>query len=68
MKLLTNEQQKSYENGKFFSKFAKINLKINMLKIKSIAKLGTIVIIQVNYRGAAHSIGNLNIAYLKKFL
>ena len=40
MKILTNEQQKSYEN----------NLKRNMLKIESIGKLGTIVIIQVNIK------------------
>ena len=40
MKILTNEQQKSYEN----------NLKRNILKIESIGKLGTIVIIQVNIK------------------
>ena len=40
MRILTNEQQKSYEN----------NLKRNILKIESIGKLGTIVIIQVNIK------------------
>ena len=46
MKLLTKKQKKSYEIAK--SLFVKKNLKINMLKIKNIVKLGTIVIIQVN--------------------
>ena len=31
--------------------FVKKNLKINVLKIKNIVKLGTIVIIQAVYRG-----------------
>ena len=40
MKLLGKEQQESYENGKTF---VKKNLKINMLKVKNIVKLGIIV-------------------------
>ena len=49
MKLLTNEQQKSYENSKIcYYIYLKETLKINMLKIKKNVKLGTIVIIQVN--------------------
>ena len=44
MKLLTNKQQESYENAKNAISVKK-NLKINMLKIKNIAKLETIVII-----------------------
>ena len=47
MKLLTNEQQKLHENTKICY-ICKKNLKINMLKIKNIVKLGTIVIIHVN--------------------
>ena len=41
MRLLTNKQQR-------FVIFVKKYLKINMLKIKNIAKVGTIAIIQVN--------------------
>ena len=42
-----------------FVTFVEKNLKINMLKIKNIVKLETILIIQVNeYREAASSIGN----------
>ena len=49
MKLLTNEQQKSYENSKIcYYIYLNETLKINMLKIKNNVKLGTIVIIQVN--------------------
>ena len=44
MKLLTNEQQKSYQNPKICY-ICKENLKINMLKIKIVVKLRTIVII-----------------------
>ena len=40
MKLLGKEQQESYENGKTF---VKKNLKINMVKVKNIVKLGIIV-------------------------
>ena len=40
MKLLGKEQQESCENGKTF---VKKNLKINMLKVKNIVKLGIIV-------------------------
>ena len=44
MKLLTKEQQKSYENVLFVKK----DLKINISKIKNIIKLEIIVIIQGN--------------------
>ena len=47
MKLLTNHQQKSYQNGKTCY-ICKKNLKINMLKIKNIVKLRTIAVIQGN--------------------
>ena len=46
MKPLANGQQKPYENAK--EKFIKKNLKIIMLKIKNIVKVGTTVIIKVN--------------------
>ena len=36
--------------------YVKKNLKVNILKIKNIVKLVTIVIVQVNCRGTAHSI------------
>ena len=45
MKLSTKVQQKSYENAKNVI-FAKKNLKINMWKIRNIAKVEVIVIIQ----------------------
>ena len=47
MKLLTNEQKKSYEIQKFVI-FVKKNLKINVFTIKTIVKLGTIANIQEN--------------------
>ena len=47
MKPLTNEQQKSYKIVKFVL-FGKKNLKINMLKINNIVRIGTIFIIQEN--------------------
>ena len=49
MKLSTNEQQKSDENAKmYYICREKFNSKINMLKISKIAKLATIVIMQVS--------------------
>ena len=39
--------------------FVKKNLKINMLKIKNILKLGPIITFTGEYTGAAHSICNL---------
>ena len=56
IKPLTNEQQKSYQNAKICY-VCKKKLKINMLKIKNIVKLATMLIIQVN-------IEVLNIAYI----
>ena len=47
IKLLTKEQQESNENGKICY-ICKKNLRINILKIKNIIKLETIVIIQGN--------------------
>ena len=47
MKLLINEQPKSYENTKF-AIFIKNNFKINMLKTKSIVRARRTVIIQGN--------------------
>ena len=58
MKLLTIEQQKSDENAKMcYICRETFNSKINMLKISKIAKLATIVIMQV-------SIEVLHIAYV----
>ena len=49
MKLLTIEQQKSDENAKMcYICRETFNSKINMLKISKIAKLATIVIMQVS--------------------
>ena len=47
MKLLTKEQQESYENAKICY-ICKENFEDNYDKIKNIVKLGTIAIIQVN--------------------
>ena len=47
MNSVTKEQQALYQNAKFVI-FVKKSLKINMLRIKNIAKLGTIVIMQSN--------------------
>ena len=49
MKLLTNKQQEVYENAKncYICK-EKINIKVNLSKIKNIVKLEIIVIIRVN--------------------
>ena len=47
VKLLTHEQQESYENSKMCYD-CKESLKINMLKIKNIIKFEIIIIIQVN--------------------
>ena len=61
MRLLTKEQQESYQN----SNIVKKNLKINMLKIKNIVKLETVLIIQENI-GATHSIFNLKYSVPEK--
>ena len=45
MKLLAKEQQESYENAKTCCFCNEKKLKINMLKVKNIAKLGIIAII-----------------------
>ena len=49
VKLLTNEQNNFYQNSKicYISAIMK-NLKMNMLQIRNIVKLGIIVIIQEN--------------------
>ena len=47
MRLLTNEQQESYQNAKICHNCQK-SLKINMLPIKNIIKLEITAIIQVN--------------------
>ena len=47
MKLLTKEQEESYENAKICY-FRQKNLKINISKTKNIVKLEIIVIIQEN--------------------
>ena len=56
IELLTKKQHQSNENAKF-AIFLKKKLKINMLKVKNITKLGTILIMQVN-------IEELHIAYV----
>ena len=47
MQSLTKKLQKSYENAKICY-ICKKNVKINMLKIKNVIKLDTIIIIQGN--------------------
>ena len=56
IELLTKKHHQSNENAKF-AIFLKKKLKINMLKVKNITKLGTILIMQVN-------IEELHIAYV----
>ena len=67
MKLLRNEQRKSYKNEIYIYIyiFVKKNLTINMLNIKNIIKLVTIVIVQGNIvmLHIAHVIGSIR--YLK---
>ena len=63
--LVTNEQQKSYKNVKICYICMK-NLKINMLKIKNIVKLGTILIIQEKIEVAVQSICNLKYSVPKE--
>ena len=48
--------------------FVKNNFKMNMLKIKSILKLGTIVLKQVNIKVLLIAYVVLSIVYLKKLL
>ena len=64
-KLLTKEQQESYENAKICYSFEERFEKSNR-KIKNIAKLEIIVIIQGEYRGHAHSISNLKYSVPKR--
>ena len=59
MKLLTNEQQVSYNNSKICH-ICREKLKINIWKIKNIVKIG-------EYKGAAYSICNLKFNVLNKF-
>ena len=63
--LVTNEQQKSYKNVKICYICMK-NLKINMLKIKNIVKLGTILIIQEKIEVTVQSICNLKYSVTKE--
>ena len=67
MKLLTKEQQESYENAKI-SYICKKKLKINIWKIKNIAKLVIIAIIQENIEVLHIAYVIQNIVFLKKFL
>ena len=67
MKLLTKEQQKSNENRKIFY-ICKQKFKNKYLKDKKYLKVRDHYHYTGEYRGAAHSICNLNIVYLKKFL
>ena len=67
MKLLTKVQQKSNENTKIFY-ICKQKFKNKYLEDKKYLKVRDHCHYTGEYRGAAHSICNLNIVYLKKFL
>ena len=67
MKLLTKEQQKSYENANICY-ICKEKLRNEYLKDKKYRKVRDHCHYTGECRGAAHSIFNLNIVYLKKFL
>ena len=67
MKLLTKEQQKSYENANICY-ICKEKLGNEYLKDKKYRKVRDHCHYTGECRGAAHSIFNLNIVYLKKFL
>ena len=58
MKLLTNGQQKSYENVKICY-ICKENLKANMLRIKKYCKVSDHCYYTSEYREAAHNICDL---------
>ena len=66
-KLLTKEQQESYENAKICY-ICKENFENKYLKDKKYRKVRDHSHYTGEYRGAAHSICNLKIVGLKKFL
>ena len=73
MKLLTKEQQESYENAKFCH-ICKEKFEYKYLKDKIYCKVREIKIHKIHfhytgeYRSAAHSIYNLKYSVPKKFL
>ena len=62
-----NKQKKSYQSNKI-RMFVKKYLKVNMLKMKVIVKLGNIVIVQGNKEVIHIAYITWNIVYLNKFL
>ena len=67
MKLLTKEQQESYENSKICYVF-KEKLENKYLKDKKYQKIRDHCHYTGKYRGAAHSICNLKLSVPEKFL
>ena len=67
MKLLTKEQQESYENAKICYIY-KEKYENKYLKDKKYCKVRDHCHCAGEYRGAAHSIFNLKYSVLKKFL
>ena len=67
MQLLTREQQKSYENAKFCF-ICKEKFESKYLKEKKYRKFRDHCHYTAEYRGAGHSIYNLKLVCLKKFL
>ena len=67
MKLLTKEQQESYENEKICYICKKKELKINVWKIETIVKIEIMVTIQGNIELLRIAYATWNIVYLKNF-
>ena len=62
---VVNKEQKSYNNSAMFSEKS---LKINMLKIKDIVKLGIIIIMEWNIELLHMEYAIQSIVYLRKFI